>query len=148
MATTTRVQSLAESGIESVPPQYLWPGLHSTINTLSPTQLPKVLPIDLQGLSTPHRKENIIAEISSATENWGFFVIVNHGIPESITSCVQEVVNAFFEFPLEEKELYKAEGGNSIGYGSKVGTSGDAKLEWKDYYYNVVWPATHRDMSK
>ncbi|GLJ44884.1 hypothetical protein SUGI_0944800 [Cryptomeria japonica] len=75
--------------------------------------------------------------------------IVNHGISESLIARVQAVGKAFFELPIEEKELYKREGGgNNAGYGSKVGISADAKLDWRDSYYNIVWPVSQRVMSK
>ncbi|GLJ44882.1 hypothetical protein SUGI_0944780 [Cryptomeria japonica] len=90
-----------------------------------------------------------VDEISSAAEKWGFFQIVNHGIPESLIARVQAVGKAFFELPIEEKELYKREGGNNAGYGSNVGISADAKLDWRDTYYNnIVWPVSQRVMSK
>ncbi|KAH9313265.1 hypothetical protein KI387_028300, partial [Taxus chinensis] len=142
----TRVQSLAESGIQTVPPQYVWPGLDLSNKLRNHSQVPV---IDFQGLSIQHLKEKTTQEISNAAEKWGFFQIVNHGIPESLITRVQQVGKAFFDLPLEEKELYKNEiGGNPYGYGSKVGVSADVIIDWKDYYYNVVWPAAQRDMTK
>uniref|UniRef100_A0A0D6QUU1 Fe2OG dioxygenase domain-containing protein n=1 Tax=Araucaria cunninghamii TaxID=56994 RepID=A0A0D6QUU1_ARACU len=143
-AASVRVQSLAESGIQTVPLQYVRP--------LEPSHAgdSQVPVIDLQGLSIDHLKEKTISEISCAAENWGFFQIVNHGIPDSLISRVQAVGKAFFDLPLHEKELYRnnEDAGNPVGYGSKVGYTADAKLDWGDYYYNVVWPPSKRDMTK
>jgi isopenicillin N synthase-like dioxygenase len=113
--------------------------------------------IDLQGFSllpSDHLRKDqydtISTQISSAAENWGFFQIINHGIPDSLIARVQAAGKAFFQLPIEEKEAYANEAQNPIGYGSKVGYSldGEVKLEWGDYYYNIMWPPARRDMSK
>ncbi|XP_057838196.2 flavonol synthase/flavanone 3-hydroxylase [Cryptomeria japonica] len=146
----TRVQSLAERGIQTVPLQYVRPReeIFNNINS-SHAQDVQIPIIDLHGLDVQPLSITTVTEIASAAEKWGFFQIVNHGIPESLIARVQAVGKAFFELPMEEKEVYKSEGGgNHIGYGTKVGTSADAKLDWRDYYYNILWPVSKRFMSK
>ncbi|XP_057826778.2 leucoanthocyanidin dioxygenase-like [Cryptomeria japonica] len=139
-----RVQTLAESGVKTVPLQYVRADLEAS--KPHDTQVPV---IDWHALGAPHLQEETIAAISTAAQNWGFFQIVNHGIPHSLISRVQAVAKAFFYLPLEEKELYKNEqAGSPIGYGSKLGYSPDAKLDWGDYYYNAALPPDKRDMSK
>ncbi|GLJ37163.1 hypothetical protein SUGI_0753740 [Cryptomeria japonica] len=151
-SANTRDQSLAmeESGIKTVPV------------------------IDLQGMTLQNLKKTTVAEISSAAEKWGFFQIVNHGIPDSLIARVQTVSKAFFELPMEEKEAYKIEEGSHIGYRSKAffelpmeekeaykigegshigygrkdGDSTDVKSDWRESYTNIVQPLSRRDMSK
>eukprot|EP00253_Pinus_taeda_P012808 PITA_12808 len=149
-----RVQTLADSGIQTVPPQYVRPveKAHHDPNSF---QVPI---IDLQLPFSPEKHDHIYkdqydsipAQISSAAESWGFFQIINHGIPDSLIARVQATGKAFFQLPTEEKEAYANEAQNIIGYGSKIGYSADsdAKLEWGDYYYNAIWPPHRRDMSK
>ncbi|XP_059071733.1 anthocyanin synthase [Cryptomeria japonica] len=144
LGSLPRVQTLSESGIESVPLQYVRADLEKS--KPHDTQVPV---IDLHSLSSPYLQQETIAAICSAAQNWGFFQIVNHGIPLPLTSRMQAVGKAFFDLPLEEKELYKnEEAGSPIGYGSKLGYSPDAKLDWGDYYYNVIMPPHRRNMSK
>ncbi|XP_059071734.1 flavonol synthase/flavanone 3-hydroxylase-like [Cryptomeria japonica] len=139
-----RAQTLSESGIETIPLQYVRTDLEK-----SKPHDTKVPVIDWHALGSPHLQQETIAAISTAAQNWGFFQIVNHGIPRSIISRMQAVGKAFFDLPLEEKELYKNEqAGSPIGYGSKLGYSPDAKLDWGDYYYNVTLPPHSRNMSK
>ncbi|XP_059071735.1 leucoanthocyanidin dioxygenase-like [Cryptomeria japonica] len=105
--------------------------------------------IDLHALGAQDLQQETIAAISNAAQNWGFFQIVNHGIPSSLISRMQAVGKAFFDLPLAEKELYKSElAGSPIGYGSKLGYSPDAKLDWGDYHHNVTLPPHRRNMSK
>ncbi|KAK9059022.1 hypothetical protein SSX86_021641 [Deinandra increscens subsp. villosa] len=55
--------------------------LKTSINSQPPDQL--TLPtIDLQGISDdPIRRKEVIGKVKDAFESWGFFQIVNHGIP-------------------------------------------------------------------
>ncbi|XP_059064788.1 anthocyanin synthase-like [Cryptomeria japonica] len=63
--------------------KYVRPSLE-LFNNSSDTHHAQVPVIDLHGLTVPHLKKKTVAEISSAAEKWGFFQIVNHGIPESL----------------------------------------------------------------
>jgi len=152
----TRVQTLAESGIQTVPSEYVRQVEKALVQEADDPRL-LVPVIDLQRFSllpSDHLRKDqydiISTQISSAAENWGFFQIINHGIPDSLIARVQAAGKAFFQLPIEEKEAYANEAQNPIGYGSKVGYSpdGEVKLEWGDYYYNIMWPPARRDMSK
>ena len=143
----TRVQSLAESGIQTVPPQYVRP-TKETFNNSCHAKDVHIPVIDLHGLDVQPLTKAMVDEISSAAEEWGFFQVVNHGIPESLIARVQAVGKAFFDLPMEEKEIYKNGGGSHVGYGTKLGTSADAPLNWRDFYYNIVWPVSLKVLDK
>jgi len=150
----TRVQTLADNGIQTIPPEYVR-RVEKTHHDPNRFQVP-IIDLQLGFSSQQHdhfckdQYDSIAAQISRAAENWGFFQIINHGIPDSLIARVQEASKAFFQLPTQEKEAYANEAQNPIGYGSKIGYSPDseAKLEWGDYYYNAIWPPDMRDMSK
>lgn len=58
---------------------------------------------DGQGLSAPVQK------ISLACEEFGFFQVINHGIPEELCDNVMTAVTEFFELPPEEKAEFFTE---------------------------------------
>ena len=102
---------------------------------LQTTQKTQILVIDCHDLGSPDLQQETITTICRATQNQGFFQIINHEITHSLTSQMQEVGKYFFNLSMEEEELYRNEQiGSPIFYGSKLGYTQDAKLDQGDYY--------------
>ncbi|KAL0365183.1 UNVERIFIED_CONTAM: 2-oxoglutarate-dependent dioxygenase 19 [Sesamum angustifolium] len=57
-------------------------------------------------LFTDHRSK-AIQDLDKACEEWGFFMVVNHGIPEQLMRAVIDVTNEFFNLPDEEKPEFQ-----------------------------------------
>ncbi|KAH9321470.1 hypothetical protein KI387_016109 [Taxus chinensis] len=144
-----RVQSLAGSGVTSIPAEFVRP-LHerpSAIGNDGPSDHRLPL-IDLANLDVSgHLCEKTVSEIGSAAQQWGLFQIVNHGISEELIQRLQGVGKEFFEIPQEEKEKYanNAAAGVLEGYGTKLAHNIDGKLEWIDYFFHILWPPSKRD---
>lgn len=51
-------------------------------------------------------KEQLVDEIRQACERFGFFQLINHGIPTDIQTAVLKHSSEFFNLPLEHKEKY------------------------------------------
>ncbi|XP_020525838.1 protein DMR6-LIKE OXYGENASE 1-like [Amborella trichopoda] len=52
-------------------------------------------------------RQNIIWQITKASEDYGFFQIMNHGVPEDVIQEMLGVASEFFEMPIEERaKLY------------------------------------------
>ncbi|KAJ6417020.1 hypothetical protein OIU84_002835 [Salix udensis] len=96
----------------------------SLIRNIKPTTFFSGIP--LIDLSNPDSKHLLV----KACEEFGFFKVVNHGVPlESILKLESEAVK-FFSLPLSEKE--KAAPPNPFGYGNKsIGQNGD--VGWVEY---------------
>lgn len=65
--------------------------------------------IDLSHLMSPHHKEKemCIQEIVDAASNWGFFEVVNHGIPEEVLKGMSYEQKKVFHQPFEDKSQHK-----------------------------------------
>ncbi|KAK9682159.1 hypothetical protein RND81_10G054500 [Saponaria officinalis] len=50
-----------------------------------------------------NNNEALIDEISKACEEYGFFQLINHGIPKELCHNVLQVITEFFHLPYEEK---------------------------------------------
>lgn len=94
------------------------------IKTCMPTNLFTEVPeVDL---SHPEAKTLIV----NACKEFGFFKIINHGIPMELISNLENEALSFFMQPQSEKE--KASLDDPFGYGSKrIGKNGD--VGWVEY---------------
>ncbi|XP_062090168.1 gibberellin 2-beta-dioxygenase 1-like [Humulus lupulus] len=82
--------------------------------------------IPLIDLSQPDSKQLIV----KACEDFGFFKVINHGVPMDFIRRLESEAVKFFSLPLSEKE--KAGPPNPFGYGNKkIGQHGD--IGWVEY---------------
>eukprot|EP01018_Ginkgo_biloba_P016777 Gb_06949 [translate_table: standard] len=142
-----RVQTLAESGIQTIPRKYASrldidkaEAKATKVEEDSTADLPI---IDISDLNNT----NTVAQIVKAAKEWGFFQIINHAIPEPLIDGVQAVSKRFFDLPVEQKEVYANKPGAIYGYHTKLVESQDVGLDWADHYFNLVWPPARRDMT-
>ncbi|KAK4481288.1 hypothetical protein RD792_012173 [Penstemon davidsonii] len=136
METVQAVASNQEFPSEFIRPEDEQPGL-----TTFKGQPPQIPVIDF-GLS-----ENLVQSVFDASCEWGFFQIVNHGIPSEVLGNLQRVGKQFFELPQEEKEVYaKDPKGKSVeGYGTKLQKEVEGKKGWVDHLFNKIWPPSAID---
>uniref|UniRef100_A0A0D6QU64 Fe2OG dioxygenase domain-containing protein n=1 Tax=Araucaria cunninghamii TaxID=56994 RepID=A0A0D6QU64_ARACU len=146
-----RVQSIAGSGLETLPPQFVRPQ-HERPNTDidgPPAQVPLIDLSNLRGDVPAHLRQQTLAELATAAQEWGLFQILNHGISEDLIQRLQAVGKEFFDLPQEEKETYanNAAAGILEGYGTKLAHQIDGKLEWIDYFFHMLWPVSRRNFN-
>ncbi|KAM6542618.1 hypothetical protein CsatB_007065 [Cannabis sativa] len=149
------VKGLSEAGLRSLPKQYIQPIQERVFNhdQTSSTLAGKSIPIiDMSKWDDPKTGNSIC----DAAEKWGFFQIVNHGIPMEVIERVEKATHRFFELPAEEKNKFSKEnsGSNSVRYGTSFTPLAEKALEWKDYlslFYvsdleaSQLWPSACRD---
>lgn len=91
---------------------------------LSTTSSPPQIPII--DLSNPDAKHLIV----KACEDFGFFKVINHGVPLDFIARLESEAVRFFSLPLSDKE--KVGPPNPFGYGNKkIGRNGD--VGWVEY---------------
>eukprot|EP01018_Ginkgo_biloba_P000058 Gb_21867 [translate_table: standard] len=121
---TARVESLAKSGLLTIPSEYIRPVEERPTDCVC---------VNGNGNNGPD------AQIP---------VVLNHGISDSLIARLQAAGKAFFDLPIEEKEVYANDSasGKIAGYGSKLANNASGQLEWEDYYFHLLWPTHKRDM--
>ncbi|PHT98629.1 hypothetical protein BC332_32420 [Capsicum chinense] len=103
--------------------------------------------IDFSLLSSedPHQHSKAIQDLGRACQHWGFFMLVNHGIEESLTEELIGVTNEFFLMPEEDKWKYKGENVfDPIKYGTSFNyTSNETNFYWRDFLKLSLHPQFH-----
>ncbi|KAJ1384122.1 Oxoglutarate/iron-dependent dioxygenase [Sesbania bispinosa] len=146
------VKGLADLNLPSVPHQYIQP-VQARLDKSKIVPQESIPIIDFTNCDDPDVQDSIF---NAATE-WGFFQVVNHGIPIKVLNDLKAAVYRFFELPAEEKKFLKE---NSPPEVVRLATSfsphAESVLEWKDYLQLVCaseenihahWPAICKDQA-
>eukprot|EP00252_Welwitschia_mirabilis_P002982 TRINITY_DN1299_c0_g1_i8.p1 TRINITY_DN1299_c0_g1~~TRINITY_DN1299_c0_g1_i8.p1 ORF type:complete len:412 (-),score=83.57 TRINITY_DN1299_c0_g1_i8:535-1770(-) len=80
-----------------------------------------------------------VQKLSIACKEWGFFQVINHGIPSTWMERMKKVCKEFFDLPLEEKMKCRQRK-DVQGYGQAFVVSDDQPLDWADMLYLQVLP--------
>ncbi|KAB1219158.1 hypothetical protein CJ030_MR3G008364 [Morella rubra] len=106
--TKAGVKGLVDSGVTKIP--RIFYQLPDNFNKPSVTgDTHSVIPvIDLEGIDKDViKRKDVVERVRDASETWGFFQVVNHGIPVSVLEEMKEGVRRFHEQDAEvKKELY------------------------------------------
>ncbi|GFY90089.1 2-oxoglutarate (2OG) and Fe(II)-dependent oxygenase superfamily protein [Actinidia rufa] len=80
---------------------------HDNIASETEESIP-IIDFSLLTSSDPIRRSEAIHQLSHACQEWGFFMLVNHGVPESLMKAVINGCDEIFNMSLEEKETYES----------------------------------------
>ncbi|KAL8530325.1 hypothetical protein ACS0TY_007381 [Phlomoides rotata] len=129
------VKGLVDCGITEVPRFFISP---SSSSSSEPRGVKVEIPvIDFQGMERGgDRRREIINDIRKASQTWGFFQIVNHGVPMSVMEAILEGTRRFHEQPKEAKmDLYSSDGRRDVRFYT---LNGNLKREdvasWRDAF--------------
>jgi len=129
------VKGLVDSGIVEIPRIFIRPPheLAEELNMCKSTQ--QVPVVDLSGIHVEDGRKKIVDEIREASEKWGLFQLINHGIPSSVLEGMIDGTRKFHEQDVEvKKEYYSSDPTKEVRYDSNLhvyktkGTS----VSWKD----------------
>ena len=135
--TRAGVKGLVDSGIEKIPRFFILPPEILNKAPIKPSEdhTLKVPVIDLGGVSDHDgcRRAAIVNEIRAAAETWGFFQMVNHGVPKKVMEELMISTRKFHEQPREEKmKWYSQDLGKLIRYYSYGYLHTSAPANWRD----------------
>ncbi|OVA16037.1 Non-heme dioxygenase N-terminal domain [Macleaya cordata] len=90
--------------------------------------------IDLKGVETNNdRRKEIVEEIRRASETYGFFQLVNHGIPKSVMEEMIKGVVRFNEEDMEQKkQFYGRDPTRKVQFNSNFDLYTATSANWRD----------------
>lgn len=90
--------------------------------------------IDLQAIREGDEEgiKKVVDQIGSAAEHWGFFQVINHGVPLSLVDDLEKEALAFFSRPLEEKKQITRTTRQPTGYFHQEYTK--EHRDWKEVF--------------
>jgi isopenicillin N synthase-like dioxygenase len=74
----------------------------------------------------------LAAEVGAASRDWGFFVVVGHGVPAEAVARATEAQRAFFALPAERKAAVRRSEFEPLGYYESEHTKN--VRDWKEVY--------------
>ncbi|PRQ23273.1 putative oxoglutarate/iron-dependent dioxygenase, non-heme dioxygenase domain-containing protein [Rosa chinensis] len=87
-------------------------------------------------ISDPKAIEVLVREIGNACKNWGFFQVINHGVPQEKREKVETAARKFFAQPLEEKRKIRRDEIRVVGYFDTEHTKN--VRDWKEVFDFLV----------
>ncbi|XP_008789107.2 probable 2-oxoglutarate-dependent dioxygenase At3g111800 isoform X2 [Phoenix dactylifera] len=143
-----RVQSLSDSGANTIPGRYVKPP--SDRPSSAPCADLSIPVVDLASLAGDGTVDcaAVVQAVSSACRDWGFFQVVNHGVDPGLMRRMRQVWRGFFHLPMEAKQVYANSPKTYEGYGSRLGIQKGAILDWGDYYFLHVLPQSLKSHTK
>ncbi|XP_065635390.1 1-aminocyclopropane-1-carboxylate oxidase homolog 1 [Quercus suber] len=132
--TKAGVKGLVDSGVTKVPRFLIHPPESLPNPMLSPATTHFQVPvIDLQGFEQSFQRMEIADQIRKASETWGFFQMINHGIPVSVMDNMLEAVRKFHEQPNEKKmEWYSRDQKQRVKYYCNGDLLVSKAANWRD----------------
>ncbi|XAR48996.1 Deacetoxyvindoline 4-hydroxylase [Bertholletia excelsa] len=143
--TKAGVKGLLEAGITAVPRIFHHPPADSDGAPNSGEPHFDFPTIDLACVAEDaSRHREVISQVRDASENWGFFLVTNHGIPESVMEEMMQGVQRFYEQdPGERKQWYTRDLSKACVYNSNFDLYNAPAANWRDIFYCVMAPRLH-----
>lgn len=136
------VKGLVDAGILKIPRFFIHSQEEISENSnlgLTHFEIPV---IDLEGIEEDIvRRKEIVDRVCHASETWGFFQLVNHGIPVRVMDEMIEGVRRFHEQDNEvKKEFYSRERERKVRFTSNFDLYQSKAAGWRDSLYCTMAP--------
>ncbi|GAU25266.1 hypothetical protein TSUD_17790 [Trifolium subterraneum] len=132
--TKLGVKGLVDAGITKIPQIFYHPpdNIKKSRDTTTDYAIPV---IDLAKIhEDPCTHKRVVESVRDASETFGFFQIINHGIPVSTMKEMKEGVLNFYEQDSEVKKKYYTREPKPFMYYSNITLFTAAAATWKDSF--------------
>ncbi|KAK2968654.1 hypothetical protein RJ640_012497 [Escallonia rubra] len=141
------IKVVAESPnlLGSIPSDYAYSTTHFTPIASDQEHSIPVIDYSLLTSGVPGQRSKVIDDLGKACEEWGCFLLVNHGVPETLIDKVFDASNEFFNLSEEEKQNFGGKNAlDPIRCGTSFRSASMGKiLLWRDYLKVIAHPEFH-----
>lgn len=146
-SSLTCIKKLSESLnlTSNIPSTYVhFKNPSETSTALDPQDSIPTIDISLLTSDDPDQRSKAIRDLDKACQEWGFFMAVNHGIPEELMQKMIEISEEFFNLGEEEKPEFDPKNVlEPIRYGTSFNTAQEKVHCWRDFLKLFVHPHFH-----
>ncbi|KAL7608954.1 hypothetical protein Lser_V15G13931 [Lactuca serriola] len=142
--TKSGVKGLVDAGITEVPRIFRLPSPENPNSDQKSPPEHSLPVINLEGIKEdPIRRKEVVKEIKEALGSWGFFQMVNHGVPISVMEEMKKGVLGFFEQDNEVKKHWytrDSSGKTRVVYNSNFDLYSAPVTNWRDSFLCTMYP--------
>ncbi|OAY55600.1 1-aminocyclopropane-1-carboxylate oxidase homolog 1 [Manihot esculenta] len=142
--TKAGVKGLVDAGVTSIPHIFIHNNHIQSHNSPSSADCKPTIPIiDLQGIDKDaSRRAEVVGKVEDACQKWGFFQVLNHGVPLKVLDEMIDGVSRFHEQDTQvKKELYSRDyTGRKVYFSSNFDLYSAPTTNWRDTLSCVMAP--------
>ncbi|MED6152216.1 hypothetical protein PIB30_089722 [Stylosanthes scabra] len=135
----TGVKGLVDEGVTKIPTLFYHPPEKFPIASYAESTMIPV--IDLEGVAKdPITRQQVASTIREACETWGFFQVVNHGIPHTVLEDMKDGVRRFFEQDVEVKKdiyIYSRDNTKVFNYNNNFDLNNSSPLNERYFFMPI-----------
>ncbi|XP_074284787.1 1-aminocyclopropane-1-carboxylate oxidase homolog 1-like [Silene latifolia] len=128
----TGIKGLIDSDIRTIPKIFIRPQEEILQNTSIEGEELELPVINLEGLDKDEERKRIVNEIKNAMEKWGFFQVINHGIPLEVLDNTIEGVRNLNEQDIEVKKEFYSTDSKQVVYMGEYELDKTQAVDWRD----------------
>ncbi|KAL9410833.1 hypothetical protein AB3S75_044580 [Citrus x aurantiifolia] len=130
--TKAGVKGLVDAGVVNIPRIFIRPPEELAEELTTHQSKLQVPVVDLDGIRY-NQLEDIVDQVRAASQTWGFFQVINHGVPLNLIQEMIEGVHKFNEQDVEvKKQFYTRERTRNVRFNSNFDLYHSRTTSWRD----------------
>lgn len=138
----TGVKGLIDAGVAKIPKIFIHDQCKISEKPSAGNNKHSIPVIDLEGVHTDaNLRRQIIDQLGEACQEWGFFQLINHGIPGDVLDGMVDGIRQFHEQDTEvKKQFFSRDTKKKVSFNSNFDLYQTKAASWRDSLYCAMAP--------